>query len=257
MGMNIHILADERYRVIRGLLAADGQVLATDLVTRFGVSEDTVRRDLRTLARAGDCRRVYGGAVAAATDRGSLRQRATIAPEAKARLAAVAVSLLGSGQFVYIDAGSTNIAIARAIPPGLALTVATNALGVASVLADNPDVSLIVLGGSFDAPTGACLGGETLRAIDRLRADLVFLGACALDASAGVTVFGADDAEAKRSMVANSRAVAVAATADKLSTAAPYYVAPASAITHLVTEVTAPATALAAFAALNVSIHPA
>ncbi len=256
MGMNIHILADERYRVIRGLLAADGQVLATDLVTRFGVSEDTVRRDLRALARAGDCRRVYGGAVAAA-DHGPVRQRATIAPETKMRLADVAVTLLRAGQLVYIDAGSTNIAIAKAIPPGLALTVATNALGVAAVLADNPDIALIVLGGSFDARTGACLGGETLRAIDRLRADLVFLGACALDVSAGVTVFGADDAEAKRAMVANSRAVAVAATASKLQTAAPYFVAPASAITNLITEAVASAEVMAAMEAAGCTVQRA
>ena len=257
MGMNIHILADERYRIIRGLLAAEGQVLATDLVARFGMSEDTVRRDLRMLARTGECRRVYGGAIAAATDRGSIDRRAKIAPEIKTRLAAVAVTLIEPDQLVYIDAGSTNIAIARAIPPGLTLSVATNAIGVAAVLADNPDVRLIVLGGSFDARTGACLGAETLRAIDRLRADVVFLGACALDAASGVTAFGADDAEAKRAMVANSRAVAVAATADKFATAAPYYIAPAAAISHLVTEADAPEGALAPFAGLGIAIHPA
>ncbi len=257
MGMIIHILAEERHRVIRDLLATEGQVLATDLALRFGVSDDTVRRDLRDLARAGACRRVYGGAVAAAPDRGPVRLRAKIAPEIKARLAAVAVRLIEPDQLVYIDAGSTNIAIASAIPPGLRVTVATNAIGVAAALADHPAVRLIVLGGAFDAATGACLGAETLRAIDRLGADLVFLGACALDVSAGVTAFDAGDAEVKRAMVARSRAVAVAATADKLGTAASYRVAPAPAITHLVTEADQPEAALAAFAACGIAIHPA
>jgi DeoR/GlpR family transcriptional regulator of sugar metabolism len=255
--MIIHILADERHRVIRELLATEGQVLATDLALRFGVSDDTVRRDLRDLARAGACRRVYGGAVAAAPDRGPVRLRATIAPEVKARLAAVAVTLIQSDQLVYIDAGSTNIAIARAIPPNLAVTVASNAIGVAAALADHPSVRLIVLGGAFDAATGACLGAETLRSIDRLSADLVFLGACALDASAGVTAFDAGDAEVKRAMVASSRAVAVAATADKLGTAAPYRVAPAAAITHLVTPSDLPEAALAAFTARGIATHRA
>ncbi len=62
--------------MIRDLLALQGQVLAADLVARFGVSEDTVRRDLRELAREGACRRVYGGAVSPAPDRGTLSPRA-------------------------------------------------------------------------------------------------------------------------------------------------------------------------------------
>ncbi|SHG05483.1 transcriptional regulator, DeoR family [Kaistia soli DSM 19436] len=257
MGVNIHILAEERYRVIRDLLTVHGQVLATDLVARFGVSEDTVRRDLRELARLGACRRVYGGAVTAAPNRGPVGVRAAIAPEVKARLAAEAVKLLVPGQLVFIDAGSTNIAIARALPAGMALTVATNALGVASVLSENPDVKLIVLGGAFDASTGACLGAETVRAIDRLGADLMFLGACALDASAGVTAFDPDDAEAKRAMVGNSRLIAVAAIADKLATAAPYRVAPMTAVSHLVTELSVPEEMTAAIEALGCAVHRA
>lgn len=257
MGVNIHILADERHRVIRDLLTAQGQVLATDLVARFGVSEDTVRRDLRELAKEGACRRVYGGAVSAAPDRGPVSVRSAIAPEVKARLAAAAVRLVAPGQLVFIDAGSTNIAIARALPKGLRLTVATNAVGVAAVLADHPDARLIVLGGSFDAATGACLGGETLRAIDRLSADTVFLGACALDVATGVTAFDADDAEAKRAMVRNSRMVVVAATADKLGTAAPYRIAPAAAISALVVEHGATEAVLAALAESGTAIHRA
>ena len=257
MGVNIHILAEERYRVIRDLLTTHGQVLATDLVARFGVSEDTVRRDLRELARAGACRRVYGGAVAAAPDLGPVGVRATIAPAVKARLAAAAVKLLVPGQFVFIDAGSTNIAIANALPTGMALTVATNALGVAAIVSENPDVKLIVLGGAFDVVTGACLGADTVRAIDGLRADLTFLGACAIDASAGVTAFDPDDAEAKRAMVRNSRTVAVAAIADKLATAAPYRVAPMTAVAHLVTEASVPDTMTAEIATLGAIVHRA
>ena len=59
------MLTDERHQIIRDRLAAEGRVLAGELAGRFGVSEDTVRRDLRELAKAGHCRRVYGGAVAA------------------------------------------------------------------------------------------------------------------------------------------------------------------------------------------------
>lgn len=249
------MLTEERHRLIRSRLAAEGQVLASALATEFGVSEDTVRRDLRELARAGACRRVYGGALPAAPNPGPARGRATIAVPAKAALARAAVRLLSSGQTVLIDAGTTNAAIAAAIPDQLCLTVATNCLGVAAALAGRANVRLIVLGGTYDASKDACLGGDTIDAIRRLRADLCFLGACGIDAEAGATAFDPTEADAKRAMAAASRALAVAATSDKLATAAPFTVAPPEAITHLVVGPDAPGLPVAAFASLGTAIH--
>ena len=89
------MLTDERHQIIRDRLAAEGRVLAGELATRFGVSEDTVRRDLRELAKAGQCRRVYGGAVAPAPFASTpVGLRAGHAVEEKTRLASAAVALL-------------------------------------------------------------------------------------------------------------------------------------------------------------------
>ncbi|TIX45082.1 MAG: DeoR/GlpR transcriptional regulator, partial [Mesorhizobium sp.] len=97
--------------------------------SHFGVSEDTVRRDLRELAKAGECRRVYGGAVASAPlAAATVSQRSGHAVEEKMRLASAAVRLLSAGQSLFIDGGTTNAAIARAIPRELELTIATNSL---------------------------------------------------------------------------------------------------------------------------------
>jgi DeoR/GlpR family transcriptional regulator of sugar metabolism len=255
MGINVHILTDERHAFIRGELAARGKVLASELAKRFRVSEDTVRRDLRGLAKAGECRKVYGGAVAAAPYAGPASLREDHAREAKARLAATAVTLILPGQTIFIDAGTTNTAIARAIPRGVALTVATNSVAVAAALADNGSVDLIVLGGSFDRERGALLGGETLKGIAGISADLFFLGACGLDVSRGVTAFDQAEAEVKRAMAANSSGIVIAATTDKLATAAPFRVATADAVTHLVVEGSAPAGVLAAFRRGGTKIH--
>lgn len=249
--MDSHILADERQLAIRALLASEGRVLASDLAARFGVSEDTARRDLRSLARAGLCRRVYGGAVPLAPHAMAIAERAEIAPQAKARLARRALSLLEPGQLVLIDSGTTTMALARALPPDLAITVATPSIGVAAILAEHPSARLIMLGGSFAPRTGACAGIETLRAVERLAPDLCFLGACGLDARAGITAFDADEADVKRAFVAVSRRLAVAATADRIGTAAPFRVAPATAIDHLIVEAGANAGELAAIAALG------
>ncbi|RWA70769.1 DeoR/GlpR family DNA-binding transcription regulator [Mesorhizobium sp.] len=242
------MLTEERHQFIRDRLAADGKVLAGELASRFGVSEDTVRRDLRELAKAGQLRRVYGGAVPAAPfAAATISQRSSHAVEEKHRLAKAAVRVLASGQALFIDGGSTNEAIARAIPRDIELTVATNSLGVASALADLPLVELIVLGGRYIRDLGTCVGGDTLAAVAQLGADLFFLGSCGLDASRGVTAFDSAEAEVKRAMAKNSAGIVIAATNDKLATAAPYRVAAADRIRHLVVERTAPAAILADF----------
>ncbi|TIX34811.1 MAG: DeoR/GlpR transcriptional regulator, partial [Mesorhizobium sp.] len=180
------MLTDQRHQIIRDRLAVEGRVLAGELASHFGVSEDTVRRDLRELAKAGECRRVYGGAVASAPlAAATVGQRGGHAVEEKMRLASAAVRLLSAGQSLFIDGGTTNAAIARAIPRELDLTVATNSLGVASALSDHPQVELIVLGGRFVRELGTCVGAETLAAIAQLGADLCFLGSCGLDAARG------------------------------------------------------------------------
>lgn len=256
MRINVQTLAEERHAFIRDRLAAEGKVLAGELAARFAVSEDTIRRDLREMARAGECRKVYGGAVVpAAIYPGPASAREALAPQAKARLAAAAVQLISPGQTIFLDVGTTNAAIARAIPPGLELTVATNSIAVAAALAGNDAVDLIVLGGAFDRDSGGCLGGDTLQAIAQLSADLLFLGACGLDAARGVTAFEQADAEVKRAMVRNSGGVVVATTSDKLATAAPFRVAAPEAVTHLVVEENAPGSVLAAFRRLGTKVR--
>ncbi|AZO42805.1 DeoR/GlpR transcriptional regulator [Mesorhizobium sp. M7D.F.Ca.US.005.01.1.1] len=250
------MLTDERHRIIRDRLAAEGSVLAGELATRFGVSEDTVRRDLRELAKSGQCRRVYGGAVASAPFADApISLRGGHAVEEKMRLASAAVALLSPGQSLFIDGGSTNTALARAIPRDLELTIATNSLGVASALSDHPLVELIVLGGRFVRDLGTCVGADTLAAVAQLGADLFFLGSCGLDAARGVTAFDPAEAEVKRAMARNSAGIVVAVTDDKLATAAPYRVAGAEAIRHLVVEKTAPAAILADFERQGAEIH--
>ena len=121
------MLTDERLDLIRAQLARQGKVLANDLAAQFGVSEDTIRRDLRELARQGFCRRVYGGALLPSPDSGSLAARVSSHQDAKAELARTTSRLLRDGQTLFIDAGSTNLAIANALPQELKLTVVTNA----------------------------------------------------------------------------------------------------------------------------------
>lgn len=251
------MLTEERHRLIRDRLSTEGRVIAAALASELCVSEDTVRRDLRELARSGACRRVYGGAVPLAPDPGPAAVRSAVAAPEKAALARAAVRLLAADATVFIDAGTTNAAIAAAIPPTLPLTVATNALAVAAALARHGRVRLLVLGGTYDPVKDACLGSDTVDAVRRLHADLFFLGACGIDGRLGATAYDPAEAEVKRAMAAASRRLAVAATRDKLGTAAPFAVAPPETLSDLVVATDVPAASLAPFEALGVRLHRA
>ena len=250
-------LPDERRQIILDRLARHGRVLAGDLAREFGASADTIRRDLREMAAAGQCRRVYGGALPLSPASGSLAARRTEAPERKAALGRAAAALARPGEIVFFDAGSTNAAIARALAPGLGVTVATNAPDIAADLVGRPGVELIVIGGRVDPRSGAALGARALRDALELRVDLAFLGACAVDLRAGVAAFDAEEAEFKRLIAERAKAVAAAVTTDKLGTAAPFAVAPVSRLTHLVVEADAPEEALAPLRRAGVRVHRA
>jgi len=230
------LLTEERLDHIRALLTSSGTVLASDLAARFGVSDDTIRRDLRELARLGFCRRVYGGALLPSPDAGTLAVRSSAQQDSKARLARAAVELVKDGQTVFIDAGSTNLAIARALPRDQRLTVVTNAPAVATALSDHPNHTVMMLGGAYDQAKGACLGPQTVREASRIFADMVILGACGVDATIGVTALDAGEAEVKRTMLAQSSLLLIAATSDKLGTVAPFRIAETQRIDHLLVE---------------------
>ncbi len=115
-------------------MTQDGRVLAADLARHFRTSEDTIRRDLRDLAAAGRCRRVYGGALPLSPAAGPLAQRQRIAPDRKRLLGRAAAGLVSPGQVVLIDSGSTNLQVAEHLPQDIDLTVVTNAPAVAAAL---------------------------------------------------------------------------------------------------------------------------
>lgn len=249
------MLTRERHNAILDLLSANGRVLAGDLAERFGVSEDTARRDLRDLARAGRLQRVHGGALPSAPPVAPLRQRIDQNPDAKQKLGAAAAALVRDGQTLFIDAGSTNLATARALPLDRRLTVITNAPGVALALVDHPLIEVLLLGGRLDRESGGTRGVATVRDIGSIYADLYFLGSCAVDPVFGASAVDGSEAEVKRAMVAQSRAVAVAATSDKLGTAAPFRIVPPTDLIHLVVERDADPDMLARFSDSGTVIH--
>ncbi len=234
------MLTEERRRRILETLASDQRVVASALAGAFGVSEDTIRRDLRELAEEGLLRRVYGGAVPRSPTAPTYAGRQNQSVEAKSAIAATAARFLRAGQVVFFDAGTTARAVATQVPKDLALTVITHSLPVAAVLAEHPTVEVIVLGGRLLKESQAMVGAETVDGYRRIHADLCVLGTASVHPDIGLGAFVHEDAEVKRAMVGAAAEVMVVAAGEKLGTTSPYLIGPLSLVDRLVTDSAAP-----------------
>ncbi|MCM5556967.1 DeoR/GlpR family DNA-binding transcription regulator [Pleomorphomonas sp. JP5] len=235
-------MTDEFPLARRDLIAArlaEGQSVASvQLAAEFGVSEDAIRRDLRALAAEGLCRRVYGGALPLAVR--PLSARLGEGVEAKRALAARAAALVGRGDLVFLDAGSTHVALVDALPEDFGLTVATNSVDVAAAVMGRQDLDLLMIGGAVDATIGGAVDAVAVEAVTRLAIDLSFVGVCGVSAEQGVVALNHADAIFKRAVMATSRRRVALVTSDKFEARAPYRIGPVRAFSQLVVEQDAP-----------------
>jgi DeoR/GlpR family transcriptional regulator of sugar metabolism len=252
-----NLMPAERQTEILQRIRKDGRVLATDLAQEFSTSEDTIRRALRDLAAQGLCARVYGGALAISPASGSILQRKREAVDRKLALGQKMASIIQPGQFVFIDAGSTNLEVARLLRKSIGLTVATHDPTIAAVLADRTDLTLITIGGQVNPLVGAAVDARALRQVFELRLDLLLLGICAIDADGGLAAFHSEDAQMKSALLERSGSVAIAVLNEKLSASAPFQVAAVDVVADLVVEADSPKDAVSEFESRGMRIHRA
>ena len=233
----MHVLSGPvRKSEIESRLLRGHPVNATALAKEFLVSEDAIRRDLRALAAEGKCKRVYGGGLPMSPEGVPFEQRLLNDPKEKRTLALAALALVSEASTVFLDSGSTNLALAREMPPDRSLTIATNSISIASALLERKNFKVIVLGGEIDREIGAAVGLSAIRDAERLSFDLCFLGTCAVSVSLGVGAFHIADAEFKRTLIARSDRTAALVTMEKVETRAPFQVAALAVLDHVVLE---------------------
>jgi DeoR/GlpR family transcriptional regulator of sugar metabolism len=229
----------ERREIIAERLAQGRPVSAAMLANEFAMSPDAIRRDLRMLVAEGRCRRVYGGALPLSPASAPIAIRVEEMLDRKQALAEAAVSLIRPGEFLFLDSGSTNLALARLLP-GLDLTVATNSAAIAASLANRRDLLLLLTGGVVTPEVGGCIDATSILAVQQMNVDRCFLGVCSLSEEQGMSAFDAADALFKRTLIANSRSVVTMLITDKLGTRAPHRVAALDEIDTVVVEHDAP-----------------
>jgi DeoR/GlpR family transcriptional regulator of sugar metabolism len=248
------MLTAERRRLILETLRSDGKVLATDMSHRLGVSPDTIRRDLGELAEQGLLTRVHGGALPLAQIPPGFAARRRRHRAAKAGIGRAAVGLARDGQLILIDGGTTALEVARALPEALRATVLTHSPPVAVVLAEHPAVEVVLVGGELSKHAVVTVGAAAVEALRAVRADLCFLGVCAVHPEIGVTTMELEERHVKRAMVDVSAEVVALAEAEKIGTAGPYVVSPIDELTHIATETGVPEEVLVPYRTLGIEI---
>lgn len=244
-------LKEERQNFILESLGRDGKVVASELSELLSVSEDTIRRDLRDLARDQKLMRVHGGALPRSPASPSFTVRRQQSMGAKQAIARAAAGLIQKGHLVLIDGGTTTQQVAQYLPLDLEATIVTNNVPLAMALAAHPRVEVIQLGGNLFKESQVTIGPMVLDQLRTFRADLCLLGAGSIHPEYGVRTPEMAEVFIKRAMIESAAEVAALVSSEKLGTALPYLVAPVRALTHLISD--AAEEALAPYRELGIS----
>lgn len=208
----------ERHNLIVSRARSASRVEVAALAEEMDVTPETVRRDLTVLERRGLVRRVHGGAVAA--DRlgfePTLDVRTGHRAVEKRRIAEAALAFVPESGTVLLDAGTTTIGLAEALPREAELTVLTNSLPIATVVARRSDLTLYLLGGRVRKRTQATIGAWGLDPLREVHVDVAFLGTNGISLMAGLTTPDQAESAVKRAMIDAAAQVVLLADSSKI-----------------------------------------
>ena len=216
--MVIDMLARERQNQIEKILNDSGAVTASKLMNVFGVSIETIRRDLLEMERNGLLHRVHGGAISVQEmpPFHSLAVRTTEHMDEKEELASYALNFVNEGDYIGIDSGSTAVLFAQALKSRFhKLTVVTHCLSVFETLHTSSEFHLILCGGDFFSRENAFYGTLTLDMLNSLRLQKVFLFPAAISLNYGICDYAGELCPVQKCFIKNSDSVYVLADNSK------------------------------------------
>ena len=215
------MLVAKRKELLLERLRSDGRIVAKDLAAELDTSEDTIRRDLRELAAAGLCQRVYGGAIPAAPPRPTTRAGRRSRRGSKTRVAAACLELIRPGSTLILDGGTTALEVARALPHDLGVTVITHSPTIAVALVDHP-AEVFILGGRLFKHSVVASGAAAAEAAAQVTADLFLMGVTGVRPDTGLTTGDVDEAAMKRALSRRAAETWVMASEEKIGAASPF-----------------------------------
>lgn len=177
-------LKQQRIENLRKFCSDGAIIRISDAALRLGITEVTIRRDLRDRQTGLICLGGYVMPAVQGSDGYSLAQAASREEPAKIKAAEAAVRMLAPGDTIFIDCGTTTPHLASRLPHGMRLTVVTNALNCTEILSLNPDCNLILLGGSYYPMTGSFVSEAALEQLRQIRISKAFFSAAGVQPDA-------------------------------------------------------------------------
>ncbi|RYE51982.1 MAG: DeoR/GlpR transcriptional regulator [Sphingobacteriales bacterium] len=224
------MLTTQRKAYLLKILKSEGRIVAKSISAELGLSEDTIRRDLRELAKEGLLQRVHGGGLPVSPATGTFAQRQHISTDAKVAIGRAAAKMVRHGQVIFVDGGTTTAQLVRHLPLELSATVVTHSPSIAVELIEHPNIEVIMIGGRLFKHSIVTMGPAALEAIAKIQADLYFMGVCSLHPESGLTTGDFDEAGIKRALSRAAAETVVLASPEKLATASPFQIVPLSDI---------------------------
>jgi len=251
------MLGPQRKEYLLRILVETGHVIAKAVSRELGLSEDTIRRDLRELASEGRLQRVHGGALPASPAVVNFAGRQQLAGDAKVAIGRAAAAMVRPGQIVILDGGTTTLQLAKHLRPDLKATVVTHSPTIAVELVEHPSVEVVLIGGRLFKHSVVAVGSAAAEAISRIRADVYFMGVTGIHPQAGLSTGDLEESQIKRALSASAAETYVLISAEKLNAASPYVIAAVAEIDGMVVERSIPDEALDVYRRAGLTVHRA
>jgi len=248
------MLKAERQQVIVNEVRIHNKVLFTDIAELLNVSVDTIRRDIKELSVTKKLKKVHGGAISLGFNNYQVENQEIYKLENKSRIARKAITLLRSGQVILISGGTTNMEIARMIPPNLKITCFTPSLPVAVQLMAKSDVDVILIGGKLSKDSQIAIGGCAINMLNDIKVDICFLGINSIDVNNGVTDFDWDIVQIKKAMIRASKKIVAPLISEKLNSTQRFKICDLDKIDFLITELEPEDDKLMAFREIKINL---
>jgi DeoR family glycerol-3-phosphate regulon repressor len=217
------------------------RVTVEDLAERFGVTRQTIRRDLSELCDARVLTRVHGGAMlASGVANVGYEARSVLAGPQKTEIGRLCAEAIPDDCSLFINIGTTTEAVARALSGHRNLLVITNNLNVANTLAKNPHCEVIVAGGVLRRSDGGLVGEATVDFIRQFKVDYAIVGASAIDADGALLDYDFREVRVAQAIISNARRTFLVADATKFTRSAPVRIAKITELTALYTDAPPP-----------------
>ena len=230
------MLAHQRKHLILEQLQVEGQVQSKNLSDRFGVSEDTIRRDLRELAAEGRLQRVHGGALPSSSAVATFSERKSLKTDVNMKIARKGTELISSGQVVIVDGGTTTSELIACLPDDLHITVVTHSPSIALGLVDKPEVDVILIGGRLYKHSIVSVGAAAIQGIGNIHADIFFMGVTGIHPEAGLTTGDYEEACIKRAFSGRAAETVVLVSPEKVNAASSFVIGEVGLINTIVVD---------------------